>query len=158
MTWKMLVPPAAVRSFGVRSASPFMVSVSRFGRSKDYRLIVQAYPSKMSFDSQAVLGWWKEGRKVSVRQGLEEDLGKVDITASEHGQFELEKIGSHPQCPIGLRLGLPGHLPKEVRPRKHADYMLGYLSVVVELPQWAIKPEVYKQFDLEDLLNETRNS
>ncbi len=158
MSWKELVPPTAARSYGVRQASPIMVSVSRFGRSQNYRLVIQTYPQKMEPEVRRALSWWTEGAKVSVKQGMEEDAGQIEITNDGIGWFDLERIGSHPQCPIGVRLNLPSHLPKEIRPRQAVDYSLEPNCLTIYLPKWATQPELSKQFDLLDLISEANRT
>lgn len=141
MSWEELKPAkATTKSYGIRQATPVMVSIGRLGRSQDYRLLIQVYPQKMGKEDSEKLFWWKEGQGVSVRKGEGEHKGQIQI--SNGGSFLLERLGSHPQCPVGVRLEVPEHLAKESRPRRGVGYeILEYQGIIVKLPLWVVESD-----------------
>jgi hypothetical protein len=118
-----------------------MVSVARQGRSDNYRLIVAGYPEKVP---SGELDWWKVGTACYVQVGRNEDAGKMLIAkAKTNAPFQLERVGSHPNSPCGLRLSLPSHLPKEPRNRQAVKYKLAPEEIMIELPTWTSSGDLW---------------
>lgn len=135
MSWDELTPPAVAASthYGNRDAAPFMIGVSRQGKGNIFKMIISGFPEKL----EGQLDWWKPLTNCSVYMGRDVNAGKLMVKMG--GPFLLERVGSHPKSPAGLRLTLPPHLANESRGRQPLKFELTKDgAVLLELPHWAI--------------------